>query len=347
MDRKKWYTCDKCGKNLSSYHLKWRHKKTCYEKQVEGNVGTYQSSEFQSQFHLQEISQNKSNSDNNYTSHIAANLSCDDVNPDVRTQFIKDMEIGNYAWQDDGSINKNHSILLPRDIRAIIVGKSGCGKTTLLTYLLLEPEMLDYEKLMVCGKSLHQPEYKTMKLGFDKGLSKNQLRTVFRRQKDVMDEGGVSESIKDINKCKGGVDASFYDDVIMIPDPSEYEASKRNLLVLDDIMLGPQNNVEAYFTRGRYNNIDVFYITQSYFRLPRQTIRENSNIFMFFMQDRKNLAHIFSDHCSGDGIPFEIFSKFCNDVWGESKHNFITIDLSRSVNNGKYRKNLTDFWIRV
>ena len=336
---KQRYQCDKCVRELSSYKCLWRHKKKFHE--------SHENTTNQPKFQLQEISKSKNSSDDCSASPIASYARCDDVNHNTKTQSTKDMEIGNYAWQDDGSINKNHSILLPRDIRAIIVGKSGCGKTTLLTYLLLEPEMLDYEKLMVCGKSLHQPEYKAMKLGFDKGLSKNQIRTVFRRQKDVMDEGGVWESIKDISKCKGGVDASFYDDVTMIPDPSEHEASKRNLLVLDDIMLGPQNNVEAYFTRGRHNNIDVFYITQSYFRLPRQTIRENSNIFMFFMQDRKNLAHIFSDHCSGDGIPFEIFSKFCNDVWGESKHNFITIDLSRSVNNGKYRKNLTDFWIRV
>ncbi len=46
------------------------------------------------------------------------------------------------------------------------------------------------------------------------------------------------------------MDALFYDDVTMIP--SEHDASKGNLLVLDDIMLGPQNKVEAYFTSGRH-----------------------------------------------------------------------------------------------
>ena len=25
----KWYKCDRCGKNLSSYHSLWRHKKKC------------------------------------------------------------------------------------------------------------------------------------------------------------------------------------------------------------------------------------------------------------------------------------------------------------------------------
>ena len=62
---------------------------------------------------------------------------------------------------------------------------------------------------------------------------------------------------------------------------------------------------------------------------------------MIFIQDGKNLVHIYNDHCAGDGIPFDDFSNFCNAVWRENQHNFITIDLSRPVNNGKYRKNLS------
>ena len=259
-----------------------------------------------------------------------------------------DEDITTYTWRDDdddGSITKNHSIFLPRDVRAIIVGKSGSGKTTLLNSLLLKPDVMDYDKLMVCGKSLHQPGYRIMQLGFGKGLSKNQVRKLFKKQKYVSKCGGIDEVLSGVTKCKGGVDASFFDDVTMIPDPSEHDPSQRNLLVLDDVMLSPQNKVEAYFTRGRHNNVDVIYITQSYFRLPRQTIRENGNLFIFFQQDRKNLTHIFNDHCSGDGIPFQTFCDFCNAVWREDKHNFVTIDLTRTVDNGKYRKNLKDGWL--
>ena len=143
------------------------------------------------------------------------------------------------------------------------------------------------------------------------------------------------------------MDASFFNDVTSIPDPTEHNATWRNLLVLDDVMLDPQNNVEDYFTRGRHNNVDVIYITQSYFRLPRQTIRENANLFILFSQDKKNLVHIFNDHCAGDEIPFETFCRFCNHVWREGKHNFVTIDLSKSVDEGKYRKNLNDAWLLI
>ena len=254
-------------------------------------------------------------------------------------------DIANYAWHDSESAKKNHSILLPSNIRAIIVGKSGSGKTTLLNSLLLKPDMIDYEKLMVCGRSLHQPEYRILQLGFDKGLSKNQIRKLFQKQEYVMEDGGPDKVLSGVTKFKGGIEASFFDDVTMIPDPSEHDPLQRNLLILDDVMLSPQNKVEAYFTRGRHNSVDVIYITQSYFRLPRQTIRENGNIFMFFLQDRKNLVHIFNDHCAGDGISLDTFCRFCNEVWRECKHNYVTIDLSRTVDSGKYRKNLNDFWI--
>ena len=44
--------------------------------------------------------------------------------------------------------------LLPRSIRGIIVGISGCGKTTLLLNLFLRPGWLDYDNLCLFGKSL-------------------------------------------------------------------------------------------------------------------------------------------------------------------------------------------------
>ena len=92
-----------------------------------------------------------------------------------------------YVWRADNQNKlKQHAFLLPRDIRCIIVGKYGFGKTTLLTYLLLEPDVLDYDNLSVCGNSLHQPEYRIIEAAFGKHLSKNQIRVLFERQSEVM-----------------------------------------------------------------------------------------------------------------------------------------------------------------
>ena len=51
-------------------------------------------------------------------------------------------KMDNLDWKE--KTNRNNSPILPRSIRGLIVGKSGCGKTNLLLNLLLKPELLDY-----------------------------------------------------------------------------------------------------------------------------------------------------------------------------------------------------------
>ena len=92
-----------------------------------------------------------------------------------------------YVWKPEES-NKCHSSVLPKDIRAIIVGKSGAGKSVFLAYLLLEPDMLDYDNLIVCGPSLHQPLYEIMNRGFSMNLSKAQIRTIFEQQRKLREQ---------------------------------------------------------------------------------------------------------------------------------------------------------------
>ena len=254
------------------------------------------------------------------------------------------MNIGtDFVWKSSNSDRRN-SFLLPRSIRGLLIGKSGDGKTTLLTFLLLNPDTLDYDNIIVRGKSLHQPEYKFLKLALEKGLSKEQIRVLFQRQNEVDALGGIEKVINDYDgPTPRSINCDFSSDVTNIPDPSALSSAKKNLLILDDVMLGPQNNIENYFCRGRHQNVDCLYITQSYFRLPRNTIRENSNLFFIFPQDSKNLAHIYRDLCATDGIDYQTFQRFCTNVWRQ-KYNFVTVDLSKPCDLGKYRKNLCDYW---
>ena len=274
--------------------------------------------------------------------HLYNSEKMDDSNEETLCQSNEDRDkIGKYAWKDNG-FKRNHHFLLPRNIRAIVCGKSGVGKTCLVTYLLLEPDTLDYNNLIVCGKSLHQPEYKIMKAAFSRGWSKNQVNKLFEFQDEIDEVDKVIENYK--GKCKGGIDAAFIDNPLDIPDPAEHDPTLNNLLVLDDVMLGPQSKAEAYYSRGRHNSVDTIYITQSYFRLPRQTVRENANFYIFFPQDNKNLSHIYQDHCAVDGLTFSDFRNFCSDVWNSGKHNFVTIDLTSPAYCGKYRRNLDVYW---
>jgi len=57
------------------------------------------------------------------------------------------MEIKNHSWNEHIATKNNHP-LLPKSLRGLIVGKSGCGKTNLLLNLL-QPGWLDDSKLSV------------------------------------------------------------------------------------------------------------------------------------------------------------------------------------------------------
>jgi len=70
----------------------------------------------------------------------------------------------------------------------LIVGKSGCGKTTLLLNLLLQPNWLDYSKLSVFGKSLFQPEYRILKNVFEEQLLKRVIMNLFENQNEIQKE---------------------------------------------------------------------------------------------------------------------------------------------------------------
>ena len=251
------------------------------------------------------------------------------------------MEITNFSIINP--IFKKHQNLLPRHLRALIVGKSSSGKSTLFYNLLLKP-WLDYDNLIVFGNSLHQSEYQIIKTGFEHGLSKEQIANVFRNQEQLL-EAGISP-FRAIVEYTGPKDSNitpnFFTNCELIPDPSELDPEKKNLLILDDCYLGKQNKAEAYYSRGRHNNCDTIFLSQNYFRLPRQTIRENCNFLILFKQDTRNLTHIQADHCSK--ITLEEFRDFCNRVW-KRKHAFVTIDLTSGMENGKFRKNLSTFYI--
>ena len=250
------------------------------------------------------------------------------------------MEINTtFAWKKENS--RNNSPLLPEDIRGLIVGTCNSGKTTLLLNLLLNPGWLDYDHLFVFGRSLHQKEYVILKKGLESGLSKEQISNLFHNQGEISSPVEVIDDyIQNGGEAKGGIEAEFYNDCKLIPDPSELNEGDKNLMIFDDCLLEKQNKTQSYYTRGRHSNCDCFYISQNYFKLDRQTVRENSNFIILFPQSERNLDNIHRDHCTH--ISNQEFKAFCNYVW-RKKYNFVTIDLTRPFNNGKYRENLDRF----
>ena len=196
----------------------------------------------------------------------------------------------------------------------MITGKSGCGKTTLLINLLLRPGWLDYNNINIFGKSLFQPEYHILKKAFEEKLPKEIIIRLFETQSEITDLGIspisiVEEMAKDIGD-KSDVECKFYESSANVPDPRELSSEKKNLMVFDDLLLEKQITCESYYVRGRHSNVVCLYFAQNYFKLPRQTIRENVNFICLFPQDLKNFNHICDDRLGSD-ITKEEFRQLC------------------------------------
>ena len=90
---------------------------------------------------------------------------------------------------------------------------------------------------------------------------------------------------------------------------------ENSTVVFDDMLLSKQeSNIDLFFTRGRHNNIDIFYISQSYFHLPKNTIRNNSNIIVLFKQTLRDIILLFHD-IAGLDMNSEEWKQLCRKAW--------------------------------
>ncbi len=79
------------------------------------------------------------------------------------------------------------------------IGKSGCGKTTLILNLLSRDGWLDYSNLQVFDKSLFQPEY--IRKAFAKNLPKKDTVQLFRMREQILrNKGDPTAVLEEIGK---------------------------------------------------------------------------------------------------------------------------------------------------
>ena len=111
---------------------------------------------------------------------------------------------------------------------------------------------------------------------------------------------------------------------------------KESVVIFDD-MLGAKNSsqIDEFFTRGRHEDLDVYYISQSYFALPRQSIRNNSDILILFKQTLRDVQSMYYDIGAYD-MRYNEFKEMCHKAWNE-EYNYLCIDMTKNKNEGRYR----------
>ena len=180
--------------------------------------------------------------------------------------------------------------------RTLIVGPSFCGKTHLLLNKLHLIRLYDKEK---------QIHIITRSPGL---YSEAALRNTNTEIEDIsVDEDLEDRTIQDFQKC---------------------------CVVFDDMLDTSQKILDPFCTRGRHNDLDVYYLSQSYFDLPKRTIRNNSNIIILFQQTLKDVEHISRD-IAGFDMSYDEFKSLCREAWLE-KYNYLLINRLEDRNGSRY-----------
>ena len=110
---------------------------------------------------------------------------------------------------------------------------------------------------------------------------------------------------------------------------------KGSVVIFDD-MLGARNSsqIDDFYTRGRHENLEVYYISQSCFGLPRESIRNNSDRLILFKQTLRDVQSMYYDIGTYDMLYSEF--KMCRKAWGE-KFKYLCFDMTKNKKEGKYR----------
>jgi len=213
------------------------------------------------------------------------------------------------------NIKRRHADIFPKDIFIILVGSTGCRKTNLMLNFLMKG-VSAYDNVMIYTTTPYQPAYQYLRDCNEQWKQRHKIST------DIV---------------------TFHNPDEEIVDPSELDKDKTHVIVFDDVMGENQKVMTDYFTRGRHNNVNVFYLCQSLHQLKKHGIRQNANTFVLFHQDKKTLKYFYETHISAD-MSLAEFEKLCENAWS-TEHGYIVINLWEKPKCGRYIINYNKLYI--
>ena len=151
------------------------------------------------------------------------------------------MEIPNYDSTDDP--NKKYKQLFPfmpsDTFRMLICGNSGSGKTNLLYHMLIKP-LLYYDEIFLYARNLEQDKYKRL-----------------------------VQKMRELSHKLGYEILHVSNDEITPVTEMDYEDNQK-LVIFDDYVCDKnQRQLIDYFIQGRHKNCSVIYLSQSFYKTPK------------------------------------------------------------------------------
>ena len=203
------------------------------------------------------------------------------------------MEIPNY---DSNTKNKKFKQLysfMPNDsFKMLICGNSNCGKTNLLFHLLIEP-LLYCDKIYLYAKNLEQEKYQNL----------------MKEMNEASEETGYN--LMEVSNDK------------IIPITHLPYEDNQKLIIFDDYVCEKnQGEIVDYFIQGRHKNCSVIYLSQSFYKTPRD-IRLNRSHFCIYDFPSSRERNMISSEL---GIDKEIFKKATKEPYS-----FLYIDKPRKI----------------
>ena len=174
------------------------------------------------------------------------------------------MKIPNYDPGSSESDYKQGHPCMPADVfRMLICGPSNSGKTNTLLHMLYE--LLEYDKIYLFSKNLHQNKYQALLQYF---------------AEEVNPDPTVGYEVIEAHG----------DEIIPL---EELPVDTQKIVVFDDLVCeSNQNSIINYFINGRHRNCCVIYLTQTFYKVPKN-IRDNCShfcIFRFLPKENKRIA---------------------------------------------------------
>ena len=206
--------------------------------------------------------------------------------------------------------------------RILIIGGSGSGKTNAL--LNLVNNQPDIDKIYLYAKDPYETKYqylinKREKLGLDHF---DDPKAFMEYSNDIQD---VYKNIEDYNPIK----------------------KRKVLIVFDDMIADMINNnndnklnpvVTELFIRGRKLNISIAFITQSYFKVPKDVRLNSTHFFIMKIPNKRDLQQIALNHSSD--IDFKDFMKIYKNCTGKP-YSFLVNDTTLLSDDPlRFRNNL-------